>query len=58
MSKLLPDVSALTIILIVASVMLGVGVLAVVVWFGYTSYLNRVERRLARRKGLYRLRRR
>ena len=46
--------SAITIILIGASVMLGVGVLAVVVWFGYTSYLDRFERRLARRKGMYR----
>jgi hypothetical protein len=53
-SKLLPDVGTLTIILIVASVMLGAGVLAIVVWFGYSSYLNRVERRLARRKGVYR----
>jgi hypothetical protein len=47
-------VSTLTIILIVASVMLGVGLLAVVVWFGYTTYLNYFERRLARRKGVYR----
>jgi HEAT repeat protein len=46
--------SALALILIVASVMLGVGVLAIVAWFGYTSYLNRVERRLAKRKGVYR----
>ncbi len=44
----------LTIILIVASVMLGVGLLAVIAWFGYTTYLNAVERRLARRKGVYR----
>ena len=46
--------STLTIILIVASVMLGVGLFAVVAWFGYTSYLNRIERRLAKRKGVYR----
>jgi HEAT repeat protein len=45
---------ALTLVLIVACVMLGVGLLAVIAWFVYTSYLNRVERRLARRKGVYR----
>jgi len=47
-------VSSLTLILIVASVMLGMGLLAVLAWFVSTSYLNHVERRLARRKGLYR----
>ncbi len=46
--------SPLTIILILASVMLAVGVLAILTWFVYTTYLNYVERRLARRKGLYR----
>jgi HEAT repeat protein len=45
---------ALTLVLIVACVMLGVGLLAVIAWLVYTSYLNRVERRLARRKGVYR----
>jgi HEAT repeat protein len=47
-------VSALTLILIVASVMLGVGLIAVLAWLVSTSYLTRIERRLARRKGLYR----
>ncbi|HUR94010.1 MAG TPA: HEAT repeat domain-containing protein [Gemmatimonadales bacterium] len=46
--------SSLAIITIVASVLLGVGVLAVLVWVGHTSYLNFIERRLARRKGIYR----
>ena len=46
--------TTLTLILIVASVMLGAGLIAVIAWFGYTSYLNGVERRLARRKGVYR----
>ena len=31
--------------------MLGVGLLAILAWFGYTSYLNRVERRLAAAEG-------
>jgi HEAT repeat protein len=48
------NVSTLTIILIVAGLMLAVGLLAVVAWFGYTTYLNRLERRLAKRKGVYR----
>jgi HEAT repeat protein len=47
-------VSPLTLVLIVASVMLGTGLLAVLAWLISTSYLNYVERRLARRKGLYR----
>jgi len=47
-------VSALTLILIVASIMLGVGLIAVLAWLAYTSYLTRIERRLARRKGTYR----
>jgi HEAT repeat protein len=34
--------------------MLAVGLLTVLAWFVYTSYLDRVERRLAARKGLYR----
>ena len=44
----------LTIILVVAAVMAGVAVLAVVSWFIYTAVLNRREARLAVRKGLYR----
>ncbi len=46
--------SYLTIILIVAAVFAGVSLLAVAVWFGYTTYLNGVERNLAARKGIYR----
>ncbi|MGH7508857.1 MAG: HEAT repeat domain-containing protein [Gemmatimonadales bacterium] len=45
---------AQNVILIVAGVMLAVGLLTVLAWFVYTSYLDRVERRLATRKGLYR----
>lgn len=41
-------------ILIVASVLLGAGLLAVLAWLASTVYLNRIERRLARRKGIYR----
>lgn len=41
-------------ILIVAGVMLAVGLLTVLAWLLYTTYLDRVERRLAERKGLYR----
>ena len=37
-----------------AAVMLAAGLLTVLAWFLYSSYLNRVERRLATRKGLYR----
>ena len=44
----------LPIILGVAAVMAGIGLVAVLSWLGYTSYLNRLERRLAFRKGLYR----
>jgi len=47
-------VSTLTIILAAAGVMFGAGVLAIIAWFGYTTYLNWIERRLARRKGVYR----
>ncbi len=46
--------SALTLILIVASVMLGAGLVAILAWFGYGTYLDRVERRLTKRKGVYR----
>jgi HEAT repeat protein len=41
-------------ILIAAGLMLAVGLLTVLAWFIYSSYLDRVERRLATRKGLYR----
>ena len=41
-------------ILIVAALMLAVGILTVLAWFIYTAYLDRVERRLAARKGIYR----
>jgi HEAT repeat protein len=47
-------VTALALILIFAGTMLGVVLLAVLAWFIYTGYLTRVERRLARRKGVYR----
>jgi flagellar basal body-associated protein FliL len=43
-----------TVLLIVAGIMLAVGVLTVLAWFLYSFYLDRVERRLAARKGLYR----
>jgi HEAT repeat protein len=46
--------TARDVILIVAGVMLAVGILTVLAWFVYTTYLDRVERRLAARKGLYR----
>jgi HEAT repeat protein len=43
-----------TFILIAAGLMLAVGLLTVLAWLIYTTYLDRVERRLAARKGLYR----
>jgi HEAT repeat protein len=43
-----------TLIFIAAGIMLAVGLLTVLAWFLYTSYLDRAERRLAARKGLYR----
>ncbi|HEX5574955.1 MAG TPA: HEAT repeat domain-containing protein, partial [Gemmatimonadales bacterium] len=46
--------SGVTPILIVAGIMLAVGLLTVLAWFLYSFYLDRVERRLAGRKGLYR----
>ena len=46
--------AARAVILIAAGVMLAVGILAVLAWLIYTAYLDRVERRLADRKGLYR----
>ena len=41
-------------ILIAAGLMLAVGLLTVLAWLVYSAYLDRVERRLATRKGLYR----
>ena len=46
--------SGVDLILLAAGVMLSVGLLTVLFWLLYTAYLDRVERRLARRKGLYR----
>ena len=46
--------SWLTIILIVAAVMVGLGLLAIAAWLIYTAYLDRLEQRLAVRKGFYR----
>ncbi|MDF3052844.1 MAG: lyase domain protein repeat-containing protein, partial [Geminicoccaceae bacterium] len=46
--------TALTLILIVAATMLAVGVLAVLAWLLHSWYLDWVERRLTKRKGLYR----
>jgi HEAT repeat protein len=43
-----------TVVLVIAAAMLAIGVLTVLVWFLYTTYLDRVERRLAARKSLYR----
>src|SRR5689334_14807978 len=44
----------LTIIVIAAAAMLGIGVTAVIIWLFYTSWLNQRARRLAARKGFYR----
>lgn len=41
-------------VLILAATLAGVTVLAVVAWVCYTAYLNWYERRLERRKGIYR----
>ncbi|HZI75865.1 MAG TPA: HEAT repeat domain-containing protein, partial [Gemmatimonadales bacterium] len=46
--------SGVTPIALVGGLLLGVAVLTVAAWFLYTVYLDRVERRLANRKGLYR----
>ena len=46
--------TARAVILIVAALLLAVGILTVLAWFIYTAYLDRVERRLAARKGIYR----
>jgi HEAT repeat protein len=47
-------VISLPVILGLAAAMAGIGLLAVLSWLLYSSYLNRLERRLAYRKGLYR----
>ena len=44
----------LDLVLIAAAVMLAAGLLAVLAWLLYSAYLDRVERRLSDRKGLYR----
>lgn len=43
-----------TVILVIAGLMLAVALLTALAWLIYTAYLDRVERRLASRKGLYR----
>jgi HEAT repeat protein len=47
-------VIGLPLVLGAAAAMAGAGLVAVLIWLAYTSYLNRIERRLAYRKGLYR----
>jgi len=47
-------VTFLGVVLIFAAVVVGVGILSVLAWLCYAAWLTRVERRLARRKGLYR----
>src|SRR4051794_26598843 len=44
----------LTAVLVIAAAMLAVGLVTVLAWFIYTTYLDRIERRLATRKSLYR----
>src|SRR3712207_6233866 len=46
--------TALNLIFIIAGAMLAAGLLTVLAWLIYSWYLDRVERRLARRKSLYR----
>src|SRR5436190_22036776 len=46
--------SSLTLVLILARVLTSVAVIAVLAWFGYTAYFTWFERRLERRKGMYR----
>jgi HEAT repeat protein len=46
--------TALNLIVIIAGAMLAAGLLTVLAWLVYSWYLDRVEHRLARRKGLYR----
>jgi HEAT repeat protein len=47
-------VTFLDIILVVAAGLGAIGLVAVLVWLAYTTYLTRLERRLAVRKGIYR----
>jgi len=47
-------VTLLQVILIFAAAVVAVGCLAILAWLIYAAWLTRVERRLARRKGLYR----
>lgn len=44
----------LDVILIFAAVVIGIGIVAIFAWVLYAAWLTRVERGLARRKGLYR----
>lgn len=44
----------LDIILVVAAGLAVIGLIAVLVWLAYTTYLTRLERRMAVRKGIYR----
>lgn len=44
----------LDIILVVAIGLAAIGLVSVIVWLAYTTYLTRLERRLAARKGIYR----
>lgn len=46
--------SGVNLILLAAGAMLAVVLLSILAWLLYTAYLDRVERRLAKRKGLYR----
>ncbi|HKH82809.1 MAG TPA: hypothetical protein VKA25_03910, partial [Gemmatimonadales bacterium] len=46
--------TALNLVVIVAGTMLAVGLVAVSAWLVYSWYLEHVERRLEKRKGLYR----
>src|SRR4051812_42578296 len=46
--------TGVTVIVLAAGVLLAAGFLTVLAWFVYSTYLDRVERRLAARKGLYR----
>ena len=44
----------LQVIIYAALVMAIIGAVSILIWFGYTAYLNGLERRLAARKGPYR----
>jgi HEAT repeat protein len=46
--------TGVTVVLVIAATMLAIGLFTVLAWFIYTTYLDRVERRLAARKSLYR----